>query len=667
MDEELRIKQKISPIEPPRIDIEESVGIESSSYFSDQMVQVKSKKEPAPQEITIPILEKPTEEALKKKMLNSEEIRTILSKNTRLKVLLDQFLALTGNNLDECIIQLQKNLPSDGLEPNLATQAVSDAMVKVILQAHTAVDSSKQSELEGLLDQVKINRLISSHSELRILIKCLKNEQKQAGEPITEAEGKAENQALQMVQVYLEETFDKNLQTASSLEVQEAIDSIITKKFPTFDPNISLGLFTGISGAYDLSSAFFNRMEKVAHIQPTELDVQNAVQTFSTLMNEANELVTGAQSMMLNTPPPVTNEEKEEMMGFLQELAQLMSSFSAYLLQMQMSDAKRGHEVSSQERTLIKENFTLSMENLVKHMETLEKSKLLNSLGPVLGGLLGFFSAALAVVFMPVTGGASLALLAGVSVTLFATTTALSATGVLEKGFSKLSELIDKSMEGKDMYPGLKAFCKGMAYLGMIVAVVAVSAMARGGGSSLVTRLLANMICTQVVTQVMANSNVVGIFSEAVGKGIGLDEQAIMIMTTILTVIAMVGVGGASLRALKSDLDFAKTLNIVSPIIAQSTLFQKIASIMQGTAFALQGSSAIVQGVLGIVVGKAQLDEKEMEALIDLVKYMQKVLSEMSVGLQTDSDNFNQLKTMITDLLNNAMKGAQRNTDKILA
>lgn len=590
----------------------------------------------------------------------------------------------TEDGKNELLASLAQQAADSGGDDRAIQEAIA-SQLQGIINTSSPQDAAK---LQPLMNHLRISLFSQDEPDTKLLVLILKQQLINQGTSPDDAEQLAEQEALSMLDDYLSQNgVATPLLGKNPLEGAALQQALLNSLPPDLQGIEGEGLVGGVSLFSDIeqmASQYFTTISNITESPGTEgVNLQTRLTQASQGADALQEMIKSMLDSIDSKMLPLSNPNQIELKEYLKFLDETIKKLKDLLNQIAILDAQKSQKLSQAELELADNRCKVEMANLQNKLDQYIKQKETSKWAKIgtyiAGALLAIFGALLA----PFTGGLSLAFAIGFSIAMFATTVALTETGVMNKAFTELGNALDKAVQ--QMSPGApqwaKTLFKTLVYTAILVASVILT---KGVSTALkaispMAQVLAVQAAVTITTEVVASSGVVNdIVQLTVARIPGISKEAIAWISAALLILVMmsVSIGGAIAvnkiaqnitdsaekfgkdifdKLIKLGID-PKNLDVEDCIKAASRLRSVGAYISVG-ASALQAGPAIATGIADLQVGDLEKKSSEYEALLTTMNALIKLLQKTIDMLQGDASNTMEDAARLTDLFDNAVSG----------
>lgn len=531
----------------------------------------------------------------------------------------------------------------------------NDSLVEEAL-AHFVSDQialGKYSTTDGMniLNALRLKLIQQSNPNVDPFVSILKQQYLSQGYSEAEAEQKANEDALKDIDDYLAENDVNTPAFTGSAMVDEAIVDTLAPMMQGLDPSTAKEFIKGLLSSttlFDMVSSFFNTASEVSPTPENTLNGTTGKDTANTALDSAQELIDSTLSLVDSLP--LSQQDKLSMKEYLKAIGDMISTIKQLLTEIEIADAQKSKDLSASQIILAKARFDASMAQIEKQIEQLEKQKVTNLILQIVMPIVSALIMIGGLLLTPFTGGASLAATIAVTVALFVVFTALSQTGVLQKGFEKLTEAI------KNGLPSDPAWARDLAvvatYLAIVIICVIVMVASRGSAGSAIT----SMVCGQVASTVLSSSDMIKTLVTSIAKAANPNatEESIAIAVAIITALVMFAFALGAAKCASSSSQGTAASEKVGQIMEK---LNKMGKYLQGGGMLGSAAVSIYQGVTELQLKKLTTELGETEATVKFFTDMIKLLRQLLNSLQGGGQEIQEQAAQLTQLFESIVSG----------
>jgi hypothetical protein len=488
----------------------------------------------------------------------SQEAITIMAE-TQVVQTVENFLGENGQTIGSTI------------DPNMVALAANESLTEMAAAGQGGVTTAQANAPLATLTSTaaqtyasgspstasQFNSLISGNPVISALVVAYENQNINAGQDPVTALVNARTSALNDVDNYYSENgldlpkagvADTNVNAA----VQASLNTMVSAGTITAGDAGTL-IATATTGAS--VAAAFNGVVDVNTTGNTTGVTSSLASSINSALNSAQStksMITTAMAAIQNNPN-ITPSDKNILLNYLKDILNQIDAAEQELANLEQVLAKNANQ----------DTQTLTQNSQTQFNDTLEKIH--KEFNPpkqpcwkkVLMPLISVFVALACIIAAPFTGGASLTamiVVIAVTIALTAVTTALSQTGILQKGFADLTKAMSNAL-GNNM----PTWAKDLIMFAVIAVIVVVAVVATRGAAlgavgtvagTIGAETAANVVTNVTVTmgmQFVMDSGVINDFVGAILSGAGASSTVQGIVTAVVsTLVAILAMAAAS-------------------------------------------------------------------------------------------------------------------------
>ncbi|GAB4233704.1 MAG: hypothetical protein Tsb0021_12780 [Chlamydiales bacterium] len=639
-----------------------------------------------------------------------QRIRAAIETDPELAAAAELLLNRRGVNTDEgrrqLLEEVRRFIQQRGGSAT-TSQALANQLQGLI---NSAPPGSNAAELQNALNTLRSQIFNENNPAFEFLVAGYESQLIQEGVDPETARLQAQARALADIDAYLEENDINTPLIGTHPALGDAINTALARLFGAdFPPEVQEAIQGGIEGI-GLFLGFIT--QGINNIQNVDLDnVQSGDTVLNTVNNSLNTL-----DELTRTTLEITNTsnlpegDRLALREYLQLLSEVIRDLQQILTRIQISDAEQAQVRSRTQAELADQRGEATRTQILERLEQIQKQRKISGILKIVGYIVGAVLTLVGALLSPFTGGASLAATLAVSALIFATTVALSETGILAKGFQELANLIAEAIEPE--WAG--KLVAAITFLVLVAILSVVTYGAASGASSALATTLGLQIGLTLTTTVLSSSNAIGLLVESIGTAAGASREEILGWTIALTVLVTILISivaakagskvqekfggkvpdlskfdiiGRGFRRIGDSAAIRKAGELISRfnnfVRRHSSLYTRLDDALDptnanispealnrlghirrhaatGMAIA-QGADGVSRGVVTLVASleSARSEEElaELEALIELLTQTIRILERVVDGLLGDAENTIQNIVSLTELFDSAVQG----------
>lgn len=468
---------------------------------------------------------------------------------------------------------------------------------------------------------------------LELLLRLMTHDNIEKGMSLEDAEKQAEADAINS----LGSAYQKaGLDPSDSKNAPKAVETTLTDFFQSEGtPSTQASAQAQAAGiVFSAAGPFMSWVNSINSASPVDQTSSAAVSNKDALYKTGINACQNGQDLLtsmktaLDNDPTVTATDKNAMANFMNLIGDVINQIKQLLIEIQIADSQKAGEMSAQKQDMSKNRYEATLKQLQDQFEQLWEAahppwwaKLLKILIPIITVIVAI------VISVATAGAGSPAAAIASALIITAVTTALSQTGVLDKGMQAMMSGI------VDMFKAMGCSEAVANILAAVLIAVVVAAVAKGAPgltskvASEATQNVIKMVCFQLaLTYALSSgaiSNLVLGCWEASGKSKDdPDLQKVQMAAAIAFAVIAIVAAGKFAPNMTTGQTTGKMAQLAQWIQKNEGSLKVVAGVLQAGGAGMSFAVNYVQFESLQKQGKLALSIAELEALVTLLNTM---------------------------------------------